>query len=331
MLIGCNPDHRDEFAGAAGRLDVVRVFTQTQNWPDSKWDAARQAASEGRAVRASLKPSGTWAQAATGRDDSRIAGVVAGLASLGVPVALVVNHEPENDSQSAADFRAMQAHVLPMISGSVSSAVCLMGSTFSNTTNYTQWIPTVAFDILAADIYDWGAANQSPVDGWAKPNHQGVDFTKVSNFSRFTDAAAQLGKPAELWEYGCARWQDDTGGRAVAQRLKKVTAFVDWAEASGLGAVCYFELNRGESGAIINWRLSPQEAEAARKLASLGGVVVPEPEDPCAEVKVELAAALAELDACQGETGVLQDALNGSQAKVAELEAKIAGAVAALT
>lgn len=290
-------------------VGVVRHFAQDQSWSHPTFDQVRAAASAGIAVRTSFKPARSWGDVGRGLEDTRIRGILAGCDGLGIDVGVACNHEPEDDGRDPADFKAMQAHFLDLCGEypNVKSAIVYMGSSFEDGAIDAYFADTLRPDILAADTYIWRKANQSPVDGWAKPNTPPTPFgTTGHNWARHLAFAKARGLVPELWEFACSREQGDTDG---SDRTQMLAYWVDWqlslAPADRFPVVCYFERNRGESGVVINWAVAKATGVGAEpaSVAQLDRLTeAASPGDGCWELEEQvltLTTALASAEAAR--------------------------------
>lgn len=330
MRVGCNSTHVADFMtkmGIGRGHGVTRVYAVGQAWSSSTFDAARSAAARGDMLLLSVKPAVSWgSEPNSAAERTRITGIATGAAGLGVPVGFALNHEPENDGGVMADFINMQKWFINLVNPILhpaggKSAICLMDA------SRPQWLGDARPDIFATDIYMWrGAQTSKP---WANPTIP----AKLDLYLAHLDYCKAHGFEPQLWEFGCARTQADSAG---TERASNISMLSNHARAKEYTAIAHFELNAGESGAIINWAIR-DEAASRTAFMKFDSAVTPPPPPPPGPCEDELAAALAHVASLESDLAAADALLATSQAMLAttkqerdDLQVKITNAQAAL-
>ena len=143
---------------------------------------------------------GDWATVASGSQDADLRDFAATIAAARTPVVVTPHHEPEGGGTGgvpdgpAPDFRAMVAHMLPIVrtAPNMTVGICLMAWSFEPTSGKNVndwWVPGV--DFLGIDGYNyWGT---SATARWKTP-------TEI--FTRSADFAAAHSVPMMILETG---------------------------------------------------------------------------------------------------------------------------------
>jgi hypothetical protein len=215
-----------------------------------------QWSNEGRYLLTNWKPSGSWAEAASGQiDDLVIVPVADRIKAFGKPMFLALFHEPENDippkgnAGQPADYVAMWKHVRAVFDArGVTNVVWVW-----NMMGFAGW----------ADYYVSGALypGDSYVDWIAYDPYQYGDGTKWKSFESTVNqtsasfagfytwaTTAHPGKPLMLGEYGTGPNSTDVNARKQ-WFLDELAALKTTRRA--IKAVVYFD-QLGNSG---DWRL----------------------------------------------------------------------------
>jgi hypothetical protein len=140
--------------GASG-LTARRIYGQLRTAGDSMSSQITAAISAGMMPVVSYKLGGVSVDAAaSGSADAAAKATAAYLDSLGVPIAVSVFHEPEDD-MTAAEYVAMQKRLVPFFArGKLTVGPILHGFELDNATN-TAKFKTYLDPTLVADTYDF--------------------------------------------------------------------------------------------------------------------------------------------------------------------------------
>lgn len=346
--VGCHPYHLADWEKVVGHpADCVRVYKTQQPWP---WPDVQSLAAKGYDVVPSFKPySNTGNQLMS---DSQIAAVAVGLVAAGVESA-AIHHEPENDGWTPAQFIAAYNHTVDVMKAAVGNKLKYImvyeDWTFNplngafkkdakgNIIDIFQlaipwWPGDKNVDIAGLDGYNWVNAKNAGT-GWADSAKHNADPATFI-FGPFLDWARSKGKTAQLLEFGSARYSDPAIG--VPQRAAFYQSFVNLnkARSPGFEKILQFELDKGELGAIINWRTSkasPDEKQAMLLLDSLRGSVVV---DPCQAVQDQLdiekkanADLTMQVDTLKAQLTAAQDLADALSASLKKANTTIAQAL----
>ena len=195
-----------------------------------------------------------WAQIAAGAFDPTIIAQADALASVGAPVILAFNHEPESDPRNGtpADFVAAWQHYVTVFrdrgATNVSFALILEANSYSPA-SIAQWYPGDAYvDWVGADGYNRFGCDGSPAR-W-------VDFSTI--FSPLADFAVLHGKPALIAEWASAENPTAPGDKAqwitdAAQSLES------WPQVK---ATMYFDDDGTQPGCDYALGSSPSALQA---------------------------------------------------------------------
>ena len=152
-----------------------------------------------------------WAQIADGSSDPTIIAQADALASVGAPVILALNHEPESTPRngSPADFVAAWQHYVDVFrdqgATNVSFALVLEANSY-NPASVLQWYPGDSYvDWVGADGYNRLGCNGGPAR-W-------VDFSTL--FAPLENFAVLHGKPALIAEWASVENPAVPGAKAA--------------------------------------------------------------------------------------------------------------------
>lgn len=327
VLLGCPPRHLADMDKALGAKVAARVYKTTQGWP---WPDVISFANDGRKVRASFKPFSGTNQVVS---DSSIKAITSGLVAAGID-RIGVHHEPENDGWSQADFKSAFTHTKSVIKSVsdlkvvevfmdwsfsiLNGAVKKLdshGIPYVDDAFATSWLANP--DEVALDGYNWRGSQAN--NGWASPSKPDINLTQ-SIFQPFLDFAKKNGFPQpELWEFGSAREQDNAVG--IPSRAHFLNTFGTWNAnlAYGYSGIFPFELDQGEDGAVIFWRVfKGDEPAAAAAIKNMGAGTVVVPPDPCKDVKDQLAIANKTISDKDTEIGNIGTQLTGAKTCISE-------------
>ena len=219
----------------------------------------------GRLPHVSIKPSGTWADVASGRRDSWLMSMVERLADDSHPVFLTLNHEPENDAGTLGmgpqDYVAMQRRVLRLASReapNVTIVPVLAHWTFNPLrTDVTPeaWLVDEAA-VFGLDVYNpWSLAN-------GKPWH--------SLGSRVEEVRPWMGsKPLAIAEYGCR-----VDHLQPARTAEWLVDAVDYARTHNVVSMSYY--NSSLNSPHGSWELTGLAERTFARLLKEPWVVRPE-------------------------------------------------------
>lgn len=147
-----------------------------------------------------------WIGAAHGRYDTQLVALKNQLAALGGRVFVTLHHEPSGDG-TAADYAAMQAHVLPILSppSNVLAGVIVNGFWWSDhgqrltDAEIAQWLPASVLakaEVVAADCYQGGTFDSPGEDAGVKianlsawATRVGVNRLGIGEYNGMTAAA----------------------------------------------------------------------------------------------------------------------------------------------
>lgn len=186
---------------------------------------------------------GSWSKVASGSEDERIRNQASQLASYGSTIYLTFNHEPENDAQDAATFRAASEHfydVVKSVAPDVQVGPTLMAWTGRGGGNRSvnDWLYSDSkMDFIAWDGYNFNGPNGA---GWQTP---------AQIFDKPMEIARDHGKPALISETGVHGAYNGPQGQTPPQWLQ---AMVDYANQNGVVLVAYFNTgSRQQQNSVI--------------------------------------------------------------------------------
>ncbi len=209
---------------------------------------------KGRLPIVSTKVPDTWANMASGKQDSWLRNLLSALAADKQPVMLTLHHEPENDAgptgMKAQDWRSMYDHAVVLaasLAPNVTMTPVLMQFTFEPGSGRkpADWVPTTT-KVFATDCYNaW-----SPTDGlqWRA---LGDKLSLVLPYAN--------GRPIVLAEYGCRTDPKHPG--AAAQWMRD--AF-DWCRTHNVVAMSYF--NSWQHTRFGTWELDAERLGAMKSI-----------------------------------------------------------------
>lgn len=249
------------------RFGVERIYT---NWDNPEPTPGVSAAASAGVVPilsiASQLSSGkslAWSSIAAGADDAAIQAQAAGLRSVGAPVILTLDHEPElmGGKGSASDFVAAFRHYVSVFRASGATNVTfalITGQPVFVKGQITSWYP-------GDDVVDWVAADGYNSYGCVQGNNPvwqsfSTIFTPVRTF------AEAHGKPILIPEW--ASTEQPGNPAAKAQWITDATATL--ASWSDVRAAIYFDAP-GHAGARCNWPLTSSSASLGAFAAAAAG------------------------------------------------------------
>jgi hypothetical protein len=208
---------------------------------------------------------GDWASVASGAHDAEVRDFAATVAAMGTPVLVTPHHEPEGGGTGglpdgpSADFRAMIAHILPILNQApnLSVGICLMAHTFNSTSGKNPndwWVPGV--DFLGLDGYNyWGTSAtakwRTPADIFTVPANfaasKGVRFMVLEAGVQPTDGV--LNAPGSSYEW-----------------MKQLREFI--VTRNGLG-LTYFH---SAVNSVAPWTLSGERLRAFKEVLHGPGI-----------------------------------------------------------
>lgn len=245
------------------RLEIFRSYMGAETPARAFADRAAADLAAGRVPLISTKVPGTWAEVASGAQDTWLTARIEALASLPGPVWVAFHHEPRGDGRPA-DWVAMQQHVRQVIdeyADNLTLVGILNGWTFlENGGNPEAYYhpPGTGVDIMGFDSYN----------PWSETNER--EWRSVDEVMSPGLAIQSWGYPTLLAETG-VREDPDHPERAAAWLEDQF----DYAVAHDFVAVSYF--NSGANSPDGTWELSGERLTQFAE--NLGGAVVV---DPCA-------------------------------------------------
>lgn len=221
-------DWSTRLTDVGGKVYARRVFGQLSS-PSTVLNLAKTAASAAEVPIVSFKvPDNDWVSAAGGKYDTQVKSAAATLATLPVKPFLAIHHEPQGDG-NAADFAAMQRHLLPIIKAAGCGAGVIVNGFWWNTGNsgstdaeIAAWLPSDVLDlcdVVAADFYqsspmgEPSGSKMANMGKWA--TRVGVKQLGVGEYNGYTASAIKSGGDAALADprfvFACV-WNSDATG-----------------------------------------------------------------------------------------------------------------------
>lgn len=299
VRIGCNLDHKAEFETALGRsVDVLRVYGAALT-TSGVVATAKTYSAAGYDIVISFNNIQSHVNVAAGAEDPRWHAIGAHLATFAGPVWFDYKHEVENDTGIvASEYRPACGHVYSIIKADAPAVQTVRiylggfqgaGNQFTAGTTPDQFMPVAPniADVVGVDYYNWrGGPGVNP---WASNNNiRDVNDVEIlgGSMNSWMEYATTIGKPIMFPEFGCAITQPGNPlgltQPGAAGRAAWLQSFADrWKNDTRILSCQYFELNGGESGAVMNWRISggangvEPASMAAFDSFSGGGVVTP--------------------------------------------------------
>jgi hypothetical protein len=333
-----NPRFRDAFNAANNPdapLNFERFFVQTESWGSGRWAEAVTAIKAGRTPVVSTKLSGTWAQAATGSNNTRLDAAVNGLVAqdisklVGVPL-LVVHHEPEGDD-TPQNFNTMQKFMFGRYAAKLRAAgwdmgIITMGGTLMG---WTKWTPAQLDQALAgvdvkrvhSDIYEKpGEVNGFATKPWTDPS------STSSPHRKYLDWCKSKGFIPAMPEMGVLKHATDQNFQSSF-----IDALAGWDRSNEYEYIIYYDRMPGEGGATNNCAIFdvPGALRSFGKLYDAAVVVPPVPGD-CAELEKQVADLQSQVAALTLSNTDLTHQNSVLRDENTDLEAKISNAQAAL-
>jgi hypothetical protein len=284
-----------------GQVYAQRIFCTALD--DDEVLAISAAAQAGRLPIVSFKV-GDWAKAASGAVDSQAGAALDRLAGIG-SVVVAFHHEPSGDG-TPADFAAMQTRLLPFArKRGLGTALILNGFWWGAKGGYTDeqiaaYLPDMSLvDVVAADCYE-------------SDRNQVTDL-----FARFLAWADRAGvRELGVGEWGCRTADGITAAGKVLLE-----------NASRFGWACYFNSPRNSRE---DWTLSGDRLAAFQALRDAS--IPADPRDAqIADLTTQVGSLQASLAQAQADTAAAAGRAQSAASEVAELQAKIAAAIADLS
>ena len=257
------------------KLDMQRVY---QSWDDAepsptvRWDVAN-----GHVPMISIKTTthgGTivpWASIAAGKDDAAIVAQADGLKSLGVPVLLAFNHEPElaTADGTAADYVAAYQHYVDVFRAQGAANVAF--AFISGTAGYASGL---AASYYPGDSYiDWIGVDAYNGDGCTTGHGVWSSFSSV--VAPFYSFGTAHDKPLIVAEWGSVEDPAQAGlkGQWITDAASAIAAWpaikaVEYFDSAGANPSCGWPLSTSASaqsaitqmGTQASFNVKPQAA-----------------------------------------------------------------------
>jgi len=238
---GANSDVNSWESSMGKHIGVHRTYwgsgSVTSAVKSAKADAAKN-----RVPWMSFKAPYSWSQMAAGTGDAWARNLATQMKSVGGPVWVAVVHEPENDGGDIQQWKAMQAHLAPIMRAAAPNlgySVILMGyHEFHGDKKYAMsaiW-PNTKIDVAGFDIYE-------------KYGVKGITEWKQWNRDYFEPLQAWSNKTGVKWGLAEVAYSDPAA-RKDSGWMKKV---YDQMVAHGGIGFSYFNTNLHSSA---NWKLS---------------------------------------------------------------------------
>lgn len=180
----------------------------------------------------------SWASIARGDHDARIVAQARAVRSLGVPVALSFQHEPEfaDEYGSPADYRAAWRHYVDVFRAQ--GARDVLWTWIVTPTVFLDNPPTADDDVLypGDDVVDWIGLDAYNWNG-CMANGQNTWRPMARIAERFRAFGAAHGKPLMLAEWGSVEDPADPGRKAAWIR-ESMSTVMAWPE---MKAILYFD------------------------------------------------------------------------------------------
>lgn len=312
--IGANAENVVDFIAKLERkMDICRVYLQTQDWNpnDARVKEALAAHARGERVIVTMKV-GSVANAINGSEDARQARILNGFKTAGLgDLVWGVLHEPEDNVQNgeftAAQWRAMQAHMLPLAnailhpSGGQTISILMSWTANPSSGRNPQDYRIPEADIQGWDIYE--RAGQSVGTGvvWATKDPSSMSLDAL--WGPCLDLSRAWGKPTMVPEFGVLRRQSDTAG---AERGAYFSRLAAWPRITEAKAIVYYEV--GPPRYNYAFRTEQAGCDGFNAIGKAGGVITPPETD--AQKIARLTTELATITALYNTTKTERDALN---------------------
>ena len=194
----------------------------------------------------SFKAPYSWSDMAAGRGDAWAKDLATRMKSVGGPVWVAINHEPENEGSDIQQWKAMQAHLAPIMRAAAPNlgySIILMGyHEFYGAAKFAMssiW-PKTKIDVAGFDIYEEYGVQKSGQPMSTKWKNFDAYFTKLQQWS------ASSGVPWGLAETGYSDPAAQQKPGWISQTYNKMQGY-------GGIAFSYFNTNLHSKA---NWTLS---------------------------------------------------------------------------
>ena len=283
-------------AQVGGTVGVRRsYFSATQQ--QSAANRATTDLAAGRLPWLSFKAPHSWADMAAGKGDAWARDIANRLATVGGPVWVAVEHEPEG-AGSVSDWRAMQMRLGPIFKAkpNIAFSIILMGwyQFFSGQSKYSMeafWPGKENINIVAIDPYNW----------YETTSKSGTKKYTWDELKRYYDAITQwlqrTGNSSVRWAVAETGYTDAAAkvgvnhtapdGRTVSPRgpgSEWLTRAYDDMKSMGGIALSYFNIAAADNGEPSDWTWPvPREPKLSvyRKILSRSDrIYEQEPETP---------------------------------------------------
>lgn len=252
-------------AQMGGTVGIRRsYFSASQQ--QSAVNRAQSDLAAGRLPWVSFKAPFSWSEMAAGKGDAWARDIANRLATVGGPVWVAVEHEPEG-AGSVADWRAMQMRLGPIFKAkpNIAFSIILMGwyQFFSGQTKYSMeafWPGKENIDIVAFDPYNW----------YETTSKSGTKKYTWDELKRYYDAITvwlqRTGNSSVRWAVAETGYTDAAAkvganhkapdGRTVSTRgpgAEWLTRAYDDMKSMGGIALSYFNISAAENGEPSDW------------------------------------------------------------------------------
>lgn len=256
------------FESMVGRkLAIVHDYT---DWPSTFPSASEQSAASGDRIiyvdwtardYKTGAPAATWAQIASGAQDSEINAEAAALKAFGKPIMVTFQAEPEKPSESnygtAADFVAAWQHIHNVFAvDGVTNVVwvwTVTGDVSAYGSSYSQWYPGDGYvDWIMWDPYNWDGCSGGTATWRSFSDIVSPMYNWLTENSGLPGNGDYLSKPWGLAEFGTVegatptakqQWFEDavTEAQSSFPNLKALVYFNDFDQTNG--RTCNWQVN----------------------------------------------------------------------------------------
>lgn len=269
--IGVHQINRVPFENLVGPVTWLRHFVSTSSAPPhSQWTQISTFAGLGYRVLTSFKPTGAITAIPGGAEDAKLTSIgnfLAGVPAVSAgPHVWCFFHEMDNESFTAAEYKAAADYVYPFIKALApawKTAIILTGGFTGQPWNGRDpddyWPTSFAIDYLGADYYNQRGASLSSGQLFALASRPDRDISDVVGM-----VAKAVGHGAKLmFPEFASSVENNAGGPAL--RAAFIQNFADtYRDNPNIAAVMYYEQDQLSSPQRVNWRIS-------------GGFLAPEP------------------------------------------------------
>jgi hypothetical protein len=185
---GANDDLTSWEKSMGKSIGVHRTFWTSGSTASAAKSAKTDAANH-RVPWMSFSAPYSWSQMAAGKGDAWAKNLATQLKSAGGPVWVAVDHEPENDGGDIQQWKAMQAHLAPIMRAAAPNlgySIILMGyHEFYGDKKYAMsaiW-PNTKIDVVGFDIYEKYGVQKSGDPMTTEWKNFDAYFTKIQQWS----------------------------------------------------------------------------------------------------------------------------------------------------